>query len=137
MICCALGAYGLPQKGQQPKKMNIHYIYNTTDAIKELAVIFICICAILTPVEALNNAAYFTMRSGGKTFITFLFDSVFLWVISIPVATVLVTYTDWGIVPVYAFCQSLNLIKSVIGIILVKKGIWIQNVVVHNSVAEE
>ena len=112
-------------------------IYNTTDAIKELAVIFICICAILTPVEALNNAAYFTMRSGGKTFITFLFDSVFLWVISIPVATVLVTYTDWGIVPVYAFCQSLNLIKSVIGIILVKKGIWIQNVVVHNSVTEE
>ncbi len=112
-------------------------IYNTTDTIKELAVIFICICAILTPFDALNNAAYFTLRSGGKTFITFLFDSVFLWVISIPVATILVKYTDWGIVPVYAFCQSLNLIKSVIGVILVKKGIWIQNVVVQNTVKKE
>ncbi len=112
-------------------------IYNTSDAIKELAVIFICICAILTPFDALNNAAYFTLRSGGKTFITFLFDSVFLWTISIPVATILVKYTDWGIVPVYAFCQSLNLIKSIIGVILVKKGIWIQNVVVHNTVLED
>lgn len=112
-------------------------IYNTSDAIKELAVIFICICAVLTPFDALNNAAYFTLRSGGKTFITFLFDSVFLWTISIPVATILVKYTDWGIVPVYAFCQSLNLIKSVIGIILVKKGIWIQNVVAHNTVIKE
>ena len=50
-------------------------IYKTSDSIKELAVIFICICAILTPVEALNNASYFTLRSGGKTFITFLFLS--------------------------------------------------------------
>ena len=104
-------------------------IYKTSDSIKELAVIFICICAILTPVEALNNASYFTLRSGGKTFITFLFDSVFLWVISIPVATILVKLTNWDIIPIYAFCQSLNLIKSIIGIILVKKGIWIQNVV--------
>lgn len=104
-------------------------IYNTSDSIKSLAVIFICICAALTPVEALNNAAYFTLRSGGKTFITFLFDSVFLWVISIPVATLLVKLTDWDIIPIYAFCQSLNLIKSVIGVILVKKGIWIQNVI--------
>ena len=108
-------------------------IYKTSDSIKELAVIFICICAVLTPFDALNNAAYFTLRSGGKTFITFLFDSVFLWVISIPVATVLVNFTDWNIIPLYAFCQSLNLIKSVIGVILVKKGIWIQNVVAEKS----
>lgn len=112
-------------------------IYKTSDSIKELAVIFICICAVLTPVEALNNAAYFTLRSGGKTFITFLFDSVFLWVISIPVATVLVKFTDLDIIPLYAFCQSLNMIKSVIGIILVKKGIWIQNVVTGNEGVKE
>ncbi len=108
-------------------------IYKTTDGIKELAVIFICICAALTPVEALNNASYFTLRSGGKTFITFLFDSVFLWVISIPVATFLVKFTDLNIIPLYAFCQSLNLIKSVIGVILVKKGVWIQNVVIDRE----
>lgn len=109
-------------------------IYKTTDSIKELAVIFICICAILTPFDALNNAAYFTLRSGGKTFITFLFDSVFMWVVSIPVATIMVKFTNWDIIPIYAFCQSLCLIKSVIGVILVKKGIWIQNMVVKSKV---
>lgn len=111
-------------------------IYKTTDNIKELAVILICINAALTPFEALNNASYFTLRSGGKTLITFFFDSVFLWVISIPVATVLIEYTNWNIIPIFAFCQSLNLIKSVIGIILVKKGIWIQNMVNEKEKAE-
>lgn len=108
-------------------------VYKTTDNIKALAVIIICICAALTPFDALNNASYFTLRSGGKTFITFLFDSLFLWVVSIPVATCMVKLTDWEIVPLYAFCQSLCLIKSVIGVILVKKGIWIQNVVVQKD----
>ena len=32
---------------------------------------------------------YFTLRSGGKTVVTFLFDSVFTWVIVVPAAYLL------------------------------------------------
>jgi len=41
----------------------------------------------------MTNALYFTLRAGGKTMVTFLFDSAFVWLINIPVAYVLSRYT--------------------------------------------
>lgn len=106
--------------------------YKTSETIKELAVYFIVVCAIVMPFDAFNHGCYFTLRSGGKTFITFLFDSAFSWLISIPVAQILVRCTSLPIEPLYAICSSLCLIKCVIGYILVEKGIWVQNMV-NNS----
>ncbi|MDO5518233.1 MAG: MATE family efflux transporter [Clostridium sp.] len=105
-------------------------IYNTSAEVREYATYFIIIIALCMPLEAFMNASYFTMRSGGKTFITFLFDSVSVWVISIPFAYFLMNFTELPIVLVYLFCQLISIIKCVIGYILVKKGVWINNIVV-------
>ena len=69
-------------------------IYNTEPEIRRLATRFILINAALMPVQAYANAAYFTLRSGGKTLITFLFDSVFTCVVVAPVAYLLSRYTS-------------------------------------------
>ncbi len=102
-------------------------IYNTEENVKELATRFIVVAAICMPMYSYENAAYFTLRSGGKTFITFLFDSCFVWVFSIPVAFVLTHFTQMPIVPVYICCQLVDLIKCAIGFAMVKKGIWIND----------
>ena len=102
-------------------------IYNTSQDVKALAAKLIVIAAALMPFNAFTNASYFTLRSGGKTVVTFLFDSVFVWVVSIPTAYILSRYTGLTILPLYLICQSLEIIKCVIGFLLVKKGIWIQN----------
>lgn len=104
-------------------------IYNTSDEVKGLAVQFIRILALYMPINAFMNVSYFTLRSGGKTIVTFLFDSVFIWVVSIPVAYTLSRHTNIPIVPLYFMCQMVDLIKCVIGFVLVKKGVWIQNIV--------
>lgn len=104
-------------------------LYNTSDEIKALATWFLRIAAACMPLAAFTHASYFTLRSGGKTIVTFLFDSVFLWGISIPVAFVLSRYTDMNIVPLYLCCQLLEIIKCIIGFILVKKGVWLHNIV--------
>ncbi len=104
-------------------------IYNTTDTVKTLACEFLIICAVLMPVNGFVHSAYFTLRSGGKTFITFLFDSVFMWCISMSLAYVLSRYTAVPVVPLYAIIQGLEIIKGVIGFILVKKGVWLNNIV--------
>ena len=67
---------------------------------------------------------YFTLRSGGKTVITFLFDSVFTWVVSVTLAFVLCRFTALPVLAVYALVQSADLIKVVVGYVFVKKGIW-------------
>ncbi len=104
-------------------------LYNTSDRVKELATWFLRIAAGCMPLAAFMHASYFTLRSGGKTIVTFLFDSVFLWGVSMPLAFVLSRYTSLHIVPLYLACQLIDIIKCMIGFVLVKKGVWLQNIV--------
>ncbi len=103
--------------------------YNTTDEIRLLATRLMQITAVAMPLDAFSHAAYFTLRSGGKTFITFLFDSGFVWCIHVPLAFGLSRYTVMPILGLYAIIQFSNILKDILGFIFVKKGIWLQNIV--------
>ena len=103
--------------------------YNTTAEVRSLATGLMQIAAVTMPLEAFANAAYFTLRSGGKIFTTLIFDSMFVWAISVPVAFVLSNYTGLSILAIFAISQCLNLIKCIIGFIFVRKGGWIRNIV--------
>ena len=111
-------------------------IYNTTDQVRRLATSFILISACLMPVNSYSNAAYFTLRSGGKTFVTFLFDSVFACLVVAPVAYVLSRYTSMPIVLLYLCCQSMELLKCVVGYLMIRSGVWIQNIVKEDNYHE-
>ena len=108
-------------------------VYDTTDEVRSLGTSFIIITAAFFPVQGYLNAMYFTLRSGGKTFVTFLFDSVFSWVFSVPLAYVLCTFTALPILPVYTIVCAADIIKVVIGYILIRKGVWISRIVEENS----
>lgn len=104
-------------------------LYNTNDEARALATYFIILTAVFMPQNAFLHASYFTLRSGGRTIITFLFDSVFIWCVSVVIAFCLSRYTALPVVAVYVFVQMGDWIKCVIGFVLVKKGIWLQNIV--------
>lgn len=108
-------------------------IYATEESIKELARIFIVISAAVMPLNAFCHCTYFTLRSGGKTVVTFLFDSVYTWVLVIPVATVLAKYTTLPIALVFFLVQSLEFVKAIIGFFMVKSGVWLQNIVAEKE----
>lgn len=107
----------------------IPQFYNVDGSIRSLATKLMCISAAFMPVNAYVHASYFTLRSGGQTFVTFLFDSCFMWVVSVPLALVLSRYTSVTILPLYAACQAVDIIKCIIGTVLLKKGIWVRNMV--------
>lgn len=102
-------------------------LYNTTDSVRALATRMIWIIAAVMPAHAYTLAAYFTLRSGGQAFITFLFDSCFVWVLCVPVAFCLSRFTGIDILPLYAICQGMDLVKCVLGVWMIKKGTWIRN----------
>jgi putative MATE family efflux protein len=101
-------------------------LYNTTEAVRSLATVMICISAVMMPFNAYTNACYFTLRSGGQTFVTFLFDSCFVWAVCVPVAWCLTRLTALPILPVYMIVNGMDLIKSAVGAWLLKKGLWIR-----------
>lgn len=105
-------------------------IYNTTAEVRRLAGWLIVISGLTLPIHAYLNGVYFTLRSGGKTFITFLFDCCFVWVCSVPAAFVLTRFTRLDILTIYSLVQLLDCLKCILGWYLLKKGSWIQNLAV-------
>lgn len=104
-------------------------IYNTEDTVRSLAAYMIVIQAFAMPLWSYTNACYFTLRSGGKTGITFLFDFGFTWFIMIPLAAVLSYFTDLDIRIVFAIVTFSEIIKVVIGYFMVRSNVWVKNIV--------
>ncbi len=102
-------------------------LYNTTEAVRQLAALLICVNAAMMPFLSYTNATYFTLRSGGQTLVTFLFDSCFVWTCCVPLAFCLSRFTALPIVPLFVICQGTELIKCIIGAVMLKQGRWIQN----------
>ena len=106
-------------------------IYNTTDAVRELSS-YIMVCFGLTmPAAALATSTYYTIRSGGRVFITMLFDSVYAWVIVMPVVAALAYLTNIPfrtLLPIILVVENLKLVP---GLILVNKGLWVRQLKVE------
>lgn len=105
------------------------HFYNTTDEIREFATKFIWAVAAATPFISLSNSEYFILRSGGKTIITFLFDSCFVCLVNVPVAICLTKFTAIHIVGIFFLVNMLEGVKALIGFIMVKKDIWLNTIV--------
>lgn len=104
-------------------------IYKTESGIKALAKNFIIISAMAMPLCAFSHCSYFTLRSGGKTIVTFLFDSVYTWVVMIPYAFVLSRFTTLSITMVFFLVSFTEIIKVIIGFFMIKSNVWLQNIV--------
>ena len=112
----------------------IPQIYHVDPEVRTLAGKFLLIVALCMPINSLANACYFTLRSGGKTFITFLFDSFYVCVLTVPLSVFLSRCTEIGIVPLFLICQLVDIGKCIIGLIMIKRGVWIQNIVGKRAV---
>lgn len=111
----------------------IPHIYNTTDEVRQLATHFMITSAVFMAVNATSHCCYFALRSGGKTFITFLFDSVYTWVVAVPFAYVLTHFSRLDIYAIYPISYLAELVKCIFGLLIVRTGIWAQNIVAANT----
>lgn len=101
--------------------------YNTSDEIRQLATALICIIGAIRPFITYMYGSYYTLRSGGKTFVTFLYDAGCLWALTVPTAFILSRFTNISILPLYMICQIPDMLKCILGAILIKRGKWLQN----------
>ena len=107
----------------------IPLMYNTTDAVRDLATYMMWVIAAVMPFCAFCHASYFTLRSGGKVFVTFLFDSVYMWLVVAPIAFLLSRFTAASIFIIYPICHGLEIPKVIFGAILLKKTSWVRQLV--------
>ena len=102
-------------------------LYNTTQEVRTLASSFIITVAVSAPIQAVITASYFTLRSGGKTLITFLFDSAYVWCFTIPLSFGMILWSSLPVEWVYFICYNTDIVKCILGIVLVRRGIWLNS----------
>ena len=103
--------------------------YNTEEAVRSLVAGIILVSSALMPLMAVSHTAYYVLRSGGSTIVTFLFDAVFNWAVMVPFAYYLVKGTGMPILSLYALSQFSQSLKSLLGLVLIRHGRWQNNIV--------
>ena len=101
---------------------------------REIASYLIKFDGIYLIVSGINLTLFFLLRAGGKTEIVFLFDSCFCWLISIPFAIVLVNFTNMDFKTLYILVYSVEIIKAIVGMILLLSKKWYKNLVVDSNI---
>ena len=104
-------------------------LYNVGEDVRELTQRLLVIAGLALPIHSFAHVTYFTIRSGGRTMITFLFDAVYTWTVTVLLAFFLTRYTDWDIIRVYFCVQFIDILKLVIGLIMLRSDFWARNVV--------
>ncbi len=106
--------------------------FAVTDEAKRLASQTLVIAGVSLPIHAFLHATYFTIRSGGKTFITFLFDSVYTWCVPAVLAFVLSRFTDADVVLMYFCIQFVDVVKLIIGLFMLRSDFWANDLTAGN-----
>lgn len=104
-------------------------IYNTTDTVKQIATQLLFVNAAIMPLHAYVHGSYFTLRSGGKTGITFIFDAGFMWVFSVTTAFILSRFTNLPILPLFTIVEGISFLKAILGFYLLKSRKWVNKLV--------
>ncbi len=102
----------------------IPLLYKVEPHVQTLASRLLLIAGLSLPIHATVHLIYFTVRSGGKTLITFLFDSVYTWVVPVVLSMILCRFTSLHILNVYFIIQFSEVIKLIIGLPMLKSGFW-------------
>ncbi len=107
----------------------IPLIYNVEQNVREMTGGMLVAAGCTLWIHALAHSSYFTIRSGGRTFITLLLDSVFTLVVVVPIAYVLCYWTDMDVSWVYACVEAADIIKFLIALPILISGSWARNVI--------
>lgn len=107
-------------------------LYKTDSEVNALATAFIRIIGFCMPFTGYAHFCYYTVRSGGRTLLTFFFDSFYVCGFVVLLAYLL-TGLGVSILPVFFFTHLTDLGKCIIGTLMIRSGAWIQNITEHKQ----
>ena len=104
-------------------------IYSAPESVRSLATFMIVVSSCAMPFFCYVHAVYFTFRSGGRVGITFLFDSVYMWVIVLPATFLIANFTSLSIYWLYVAGTLAEVLKCAFGYVFLRKVNWARSLV--------
>lgn len=99
-------------------------LYKVEPEVQAMATKCLMIAGAALPIHSVIHSIYFVIRSGGKTLITFLFDSVYTLAVPATLSMILCKHTQIDIITIYFIIQFVDVVKLFVGIPMVRSGFW-------------
>lgn len=97
---------------------------------KEIATYLLKFDAIYLVIATIDTIMFFLLRAGGRTLVVFLFDSAFGWIVSIPIAFLFYRFLpNISFEQLFIYVYLFDLLKTVIGMILIFSKVWNRNII--------
>lgn len=103
--------------------------YNVNDDVRQIAINTMIIFGSLMWLFAINCSCFFVIRAGGNTKIVLAFDAMFGWVIQVPLSLIFAFFTNVSFEMLFFIVQGSEIIKLVLGLVMVHKNTWARNLV--------
>lgn len=111
-------------------------IFNVSDELKELAKQLSWIGAAFYIPNAIYCLCFFCLRAGGDTKNVFFLDSVYMWLLPVPVAVLMATFGQGSISVIVAMfaVQLLMNAKVFLSVRALRQGKWVRNITTGSTV---
>ncbi len=113
----------------------IPLMFKEVDSLqKAIATKLIIVYALMLIFNCWSITCYYTLKAGGKTLQTLVLDTGSLFVLYVPISFLLACKTNLDIVYVYLLIRCLDILRTVIGFVLVNKKKWLVNLTINNQI---
>lgn len=102
-------------------------LYNVNESIQLNAQKMLQVTALFFPIYMINAGIFFVIRSGGDTLSAAIMDSGTMWLFQVPLAMLLVYFTDLSMIDRFFIVQATNILKLAVSFYLYRRGHWIKN----------
>lgn len=104
---------------------------------KSLATKLIIIYGALLVANCLSINFYYTLKAGGRTIETLILDTGFMILVYVPVSWILAKNTDLHIIYIFLIVRLLDILKALLGYILIRKKKWLTNLTIEKGLSNE
>lgn len=94
---------------------------------KQLATQLLLVYGAFLPFFVIPSVAFGALRTGGKAKYVVIVDVISMWLYAVPIAWILITQTNLDVIYIYLIVQLGDLVKGIIGIVLMLKVNWAVN----------
>ena len=102
-------------------------LYNVSEYAGYVAKSVTQVQSLMFGIYMFTTMCYFIVRAGGDTKSTLYMDSVYMWVINLPIVAFLAYTTNISIIYLYVAGQLTDIVKMILSYKLVRKEKWVIN----------
>ena len=101
--------------------------YNIHPETRQLTTYAILIHGMFAPIIMLTRIPFFVLRSGGRVVEVLFLDSIFMWVVKVPVSLICGYVLKFPIIPLFLAVESTRVLNAFISMALYKRKKWLVN----------